>query len=159
MLTWKEFTAASPELAAIGREHLYQWGIGLAFLATVRADGGPRVHPVCPVIGDDAIHVLIQSGPKQRDLLRDGRYGLHSETFAPPREDDGFYLSGRVRPVHDAGVRQQVAQQLRTERQTEELWPTFDQDLLFELLVDRALLTLTQPGAGFPKGPTVWVAP
>jgi hypothetical protein len=24
--------------------------VGLAFVATVRPDGGPRVHPMCPVI-------------------------------------------------------------------------------------------------------------
>jgi len=53
-------------------------------------DGGPRVHPVCPVISAAGLHVLVISGPKQQDLRRDGRYALHSETCPPPRQDDGF---------------------------------------------------------------------
>lgn len=37
---------------------MYQWKLGLGFLATVRSDGGPRVHPICPVItADDAFYV------------------------------------------------------------------------------------------------------
>src|SRR6266704_3965772 len=39
-----------PDFADAGRALLYQFGVGLAFLATVRRDGGPRVHPVCPLI-------------------------------------------------------------------------------------------------------------
>jgi hypothetical protein len=47
MLTWAEFAHARPELAEAGRRLLYQFGVGLGFLATVRADGGPRLHPMC----------------------------------------------------------------------------------------------------------------
>jgi hypothetical protein len=159
MLTWNEFAADAPELAAMGRDMIYQWGIGLAFLATVRADGGPRVHPVCPVIGDDGALVLVVEGPKQRDLVRDGQYSLHSETFAPPRHDDGFAISGRARQVLDPEVRRRFGDQVRAERNQEVQWPTFDEDLLFELLVDRSLLMRTEADATFPKGPTVWRAP
>ena len=35
------------------RELFYQYGIGLGFLATVRPDGGPRLHPICPIITDE----------------------------------------------------------------------------------------------------------
>ena len=38
--------------------------------------------------------MLILPGPKLGDLRRDGRYSLHSETVAPPREDDGFAVTG-----------------------------------------------------------------
>ena len=50
MLTWSEFAAREPELAASGRSLLYQYGVGLAFLGTVRRDGGPRLHPMCPIM-------------------------------------------------------------------------------------------------------------
>jgi len=45
-MTWHVFEEAAPALAAyaLGR---------LAYLATVRPDGGPRVHPVTPIIGSD----------------------------------------------------------------------------------------------------------
>ena len=158
-MTWTEFAATQPDLAEAGRKQLYQWDIGLAFLATVRPDGGPRVHPVCPVINDDGIHILVVAGPKQRDLRRDGRYSLHSETCAPPRHDDGFLISGRAREVTDPAIRTRFGETMRAERKDTVPWPTFDQDVLFELLIERCLLMLTEADDRFPAGPTVWRAP
>src|SRR5689334_9098380 len=93
---WSEFARARPDIAAVGRAMFYEFDVGLAFLATVRLDGGPRVHPVCPVFVHDRLYVMVIPGPKLKDLLRDKRYALHSETFPPPRADDGFYISGDV---------------------------------------------------------------
>lgn len=42
-VTWKKLRSVRPDLAEAGRELLYEFGVGLAFLATVRRDGGPRV--------------------------------------------------------------------------------------------------------------------
>jgi hypothetical protein len=114
--TWTEFDQQQPALAAAGRGQFYQHGIGLAFLATVRADGGPRVHPVCPVISRAGLHVLVVSGPKQADLRRDGRYALRGETCPPPQQEDGFAVSGRVREVTDPAVRRVVRDQVLAER-------------------------------------------
>ena len=156
MVTWTQFAQQQPALAAAGRAQLYQHGLGLGFLATVRKDGGPRVHPVCPVISTAGLHVLILPGPKLADLRRDGRYSLHSETVAPPREDDGFAVSGRVTEIagHSTWgvVRDQVIADFG------QLWPEYDKLTLFELSVASCLLTLTQPDGTFPKGPTVWKA-
>src|SRR4249920_3583137 len=66
MITWTEFERRQPALADAGRRQLYQIGIGLAFLATVRPDGGPRVHPLCPVISDAGLHLLIAVARKRR---------------------------------------------------------------------------------------------
>ena len=156
---WREFEQQAPLLAAVGRGQLYQWDIGLAFLATVRPDGGPRVHPVCPVINDDGLHILVAAGPKQRDLLRDGRYSLHSETCPPPKHDDGFYLTGRALRVDDPAVRERFAATLVAERKESIPWPTFDVDVLFELSIETALLMLTEASDDFAAGPTVWHAP
>jgi hypothetical protein len=116
MITWTEFEHEQPALAAAGRAQLYQIHIGLAFLATVRPDGGPRVHPVCPVLSPDGLYVLITAGPKRADLRRDGRYALHSETCPPPREDDGFAIIGAVREVTDRPVSDLVRDHVRAER-------------------------------------------
>ena len=104
MITWTDFNQQQPALADAGRRQFYQFGIGLAFLATVRPDGAPRVHPVCPVISDAGLHLLIVAGPKRQDLLRDGRYALHSETCPAPPER-------RIRPGRpgQAGHRRGVA--------------------------------------------------
>jgi len=155
MITWTQFEKQHPALAQAGREQFYVHGLGLGFLATVRKDGGPRVHPVCPVVSRAGLHVFIQPGPKLSDLRRDPRYALHSETAAPPREDDGFALTGEAREVADSATRSVVTSQFLAERGGT-LWPGFDDHVLFELRAERGLLTLTQPGGGFPKGPTVW---
>ena len=59
MVPWHEFVAAAPGLAATGEDLLFQFGVGLAFLATIRKDGGPRLHPVCPVLSQGRLYVLI----------------------------------------------------------------------------------------------------
>jgi len=156
MITWIEFERQQPALAAAGRAQFYQHGIALGFLATVRKDGGPRVHPVCPVLSPAGLHVLILPGPKRGDLRRDGRYSLHTETFAPPREDDGFAVSGRATEVADRARRGIVRDQVLADFGA--LWPDFDELTLFELSVASCLLTLTQPDEAFPKGPTIWKA-
>ena len=156
MITWTEFERQQPALAGAGRAMFYQHGIALGFLATVRKDGGPRVHPVCPVLSPAGLHVLILPGPKRGDLRRDGRYSLHSETFAPPREDDGFAVSGRATEVADRARRGIVRDQVLADFGA--LWPDFDELTLFELSVASCLLTLTQPDEAFPKGPTIWKA-
>jgi len=158
MLTWTQFEGQEPALAAVGRAQFYQHNIGLGSLATVRRDGGPRVHPVCPVISTAGLHVLILPGPKRGDLRRDGRYSLHTEMFPPPREDDGFAVTGRAREETDRKtwtvvVRDQVLKDFG------ELWPNYDDLTLFELNMASALLTLTSPDSPFPKGPTIWKSP
>jgi hypothetical protein len=155
MMTWTEFERQQPALAAAGRRQFYQWDIALAFLATVRADGGPRVHPVCPVISAAGLHVLVVSGPKQADLRRDGRYALHSETCPPPRHEDGFSVTGRAGEVTDPAVSRVVREQVMAERGGA-VWPSFDDDVLFELGIERCLLMLTEAADTFPQGPTVW---
>jgi hypothetical protein len=155
MMTWSEFSRCQPALAAAGRAQLYQVGIGLGFLATVRPDGGPRVHPVCPVIGPAGLHILVVAGPKQADLRRDGRYALHSETCPPPREEDGFAIIGLAAEVTDPAVRAAVREQVLAERDGN-TWPSFDADVLFELRIERCLLMLTQSDGTFPRGPTRW---
>jgi hypothetical protein len=157
MITWTEFERQQPALAGTGRRQFYQVGIGLAFLATVRPDGGPRVHPVCPVISDAGLHLLIVPGPKRQDLRRDGRYALHSEIYPPPRQDDGFAVTGRAREVADAAVLRAVRAQVLTERDGK-VWPGFDEEAIFELGIESALLMLTQAEDPFPAGPTIWRA-
>jgi hypothetical protein len=109
------------------------------------------------VLSPDGLHVLIVAGPKQADLRRDGRYSLHSETCPPPHEEDGFAVTGRALEVTDPALSQRIRDHIRAERDGV-VWPTFDDDVLFELTFDRCLLTLTQPDGTFPAGPTIWQA-
>jgi hypothetical protein len=158
-VAWHEFLSARPDLAAIGREFFYHYGVGLGFLATVRRDGGPRVHPISPILMDDDLYALIVPGPKLRDLRSDDRYALHCETFPPPRHDDAFYIAGVASEVRDRSVWDRVAAQLLAERDTTEQWPGFEEMVLFEFRIERCLLTLTKANDTFPAGHTIWRAP
>jgi hypothetical protein len=133
MVTWKGLSAAAPALAQAGSAQLNQFGVGLAFLATVRGDGAPRLHPVCPVISGDRLFVLITpASPKHRDLLRDGRYAL--QTFPQPKPgSDEFYVTGRARLVEDEAARAAV---LRDARHMADASET-----TFELRIERVMLT------------------
>jgi len=95
MATWGEFAAQDPDMAAIGAALLQKHV--LAYLATVRRDGSPRVHPVCPFIIDGHIYVATPAtSPKAQDQIRDGRYVIH---MLPGENDDEFRIRGHARNV------------------------------------------------------------
>ncbi len=132
MLTWQEFSEARPDIAGPGEKLLFQFGVGLAFIATVRKDGGPRLHPVCPLIWDGHLYVFVVGGsPKRYDLERDGRYALH--TFPPAANDDEFYCAGVAEAVVGPKLRQAAAGLAKHN--------VADDEVLFELRIERALHT------------------
>lgn len=151
-ISWGDVARADPALAEAGRALLYQFGPGLAFLATVRPDGAPRLHPVCPVIVDDGLYVFVgNQTPKVADLRRDGRFALHA--FPPEAVDDEFCISGRARAVDDRALHDRVldvylAQGTTTQDHT-----------LFELLIDRAMHAKYEARGSWPPTYTTWRAP
>src|SRR3954453_4163103 len=144
MATWSDFVAADPSLAAGVRALLQQYGPGMAYLATVRADGGPRVHPVSPVFTDEGLYCFVVASPKRRDLARDGRYALHS--FPPEESDDEAYLTGQAIRVHDPVV-------IATLSETWRASPAVDWHL-YELQIDTATLRRHGPGGALPLAAT-----
>lgn len=103
MSSWAEFEKEAAPLAESGRWLLNQNG-GVWFLATVRKDGSPQLHPVAPHIlgGELCVFVVIYSS-KHGDLERDGRYALHAIPAGPDNRE--FLVSGRARAVRDAEER------------------------------------------------------
>ncbi len=154
MLAWGEFRATRPDLADAGRALLYQFGVGLAFLATVRRDGGPRVHPMCPVITDDGLFAFIVVSPKLSDLIRDGRYAMHA--FPSPQNEDAFYLTGRAEARPDQSLRHSLATMFFQERGLDSPPSGWDEQGLFEFLVDTCLLTETTGHGDTDPKHTVW---
>ena len=149
MKRWHELAVEAPALADAGRALLYQVRVGLGYLATVRRDGAPRLHPVCPILAADGLYVFIGNhSPKRRDLLRDGRYALH--TFPNPQVDDELTVSGRATRIDDPAVRQIVYDTyVATGAFTSD-------DTLFELLLDRALHAKYGPRPSWPPVYTRW---
>ncbi len=109
MATWAEFEAAAPDLALEAARH---WpGIvsldrgapgpqpvfAVAYLATVRPDGGPRLHPFCPILAEGCLFAAIPpASPKGHDLRRDPRCVVHA---LPGPEDDELCIRARAREV------------------------------------------------------------
>ena len=151
MKRWSDFAVERPEMAEAGRALIYQFRVGLGYLATVRRDGGPRVHPVCPVIANGGLYVFIGNrSPKLRDLLRDGRFALHS--FPNPQVDDEFTVRGHAERVDDAAIRQIVY-----DAYTATGAFTSD-DTLFELRLERVLHAKYGPRPSWPPAYTSWTA-
>jgi hypothetical protein len=146
---WEELEAEAPALAEAGRALLYQFGPGLGYLATVRADGAPRLHPVCPHVHDGSLWVFVgRESPKRADLLRDGRYALH--TFPCVDVDDEFSVSGVARAAGDPQLDAAVRATMRSNVGAD--------DQLFELRIDRALHAKYGPRPSWPPTYTRWRA-
>ncbi len=140
MTTWAEFAAAAPELAAFGRDllrsatpaaiHRDGTFTGYAFLATTRPDGGPRVHPLCPLMAGGRLYVAIApSSAKLGDLRRDGRYMLHAFLG---EGDTEFSVRGCAHETADPGVRQGLDTAAAG-------WTNLhDEEVIFELDIERA---------------------
>jgi hypothetical protein len=147
MASWSDFAAAEPRLAQVIRNLVHQYGSGFGYLATVRADGGPRVHPVSPVITANGLYCFIIESPKRRDLDRDGRYALH--TFPPEDSDDEAYLSGLARPVTDRDTVTRLATSMHAEAGMD--WR------LYEFSVDVAMVARQgQPGGHRRAAYEIW---
>jgi len=154
VISWSDFKNQQPDLARQGAELLYHFGVGLAFLGTVRPDGGPRLHPICPLVTEEGLYAFIVPSPKLRDLHRDGRYALHSY----PLEDneDAFYLSGAASHVTDTAARDRLARQFVGERSDQAIPSPGEEQHLFEFDVQMAMLTRTT-GHGDPSPRhTIW---
>src|SRR5579862_6591503 len=102
------------------------------------------------------LYAFIVPGPKLADLRRDPRYALHSETFPPPRHDDGAYVTGRVAELDEPHLREALTDQVLAERGLSQPWPGFEREPLLELHVESVLITLTQSRDGLAVGHTVW---
>ena len=60
------FGAEAPHLEAFGRRRLER---RIAYLATIRADGSPRVHPVSPFIGGGCLAVYMEPTSPRRPIF------------------------------------------------------------------------------------------
>jgi hypothetical protein len=145
--SWQQFAKAEPEMAEHGRRLLMlgkdhgDFEGGLAYLATVRGDGGPRVHPISPVLHLGKLYAFIlRTSPKRNDLLRDGRFALHSYPYPLSADftDEEFYLSGRATLVENETIRRAVA---------EGCGDDVDAGDVFELHLERAMRKSRPKGA------------
>ena len=98
--SWGAFAHEAPELARdvraafAVRKH--------CTMATLRADGSPRISGTEVQLDDAELHIGSMPGArKARDLQRDGRLAIHSPTVDPPEGDERSWageakVSGRA---------------------------------------------------------------
>jgi hypothetical protein len=100
VLSWADLAVEAPHLEAFGRRRLER---RIAYLATVRADGSPRVHPVSPFIGGGCLAIYMEpTSLKAADLRRDARYALHCAVEDNEGGEGEFYVTGRAEEITDA---------------------------------------------------------
>ena len=105
--TWGDFADAEPELAAFVAERLLA---APAYLATVRRNGPPRVHPVTPIITADALYLFMEpTSPKGVDLRERGWFALHNGVTDHAGTGGEASLSGTGRLVTDDAARATAA--------------------------------------------------
>ena len=135
MAAWSEFTQQAPELAAFGKARFES---GVAYLGTIRPDGGPRVHPVTPIMGEQLFLFMEPTSPKGKDLQRDGRYALHCSVEDSSGGGGEFYVRGRATLTDDPATREQAAREASYTPQ--------EQYILFVLTVEFAFMNVYANG-------------
>jgi len=100
---WRDFEAAAPTLAELGRERFERSGV--AVLATLRRDGSPRISPVEPHVALGHLLFGIMRSAKRHDLLRDPRSAIHSASSDPNGSDGEFKVHGRAELIVDPLIR------------------------------------------------------
>lgn len=131
-MSWKTLEDQDPALAQFGAARLNGQ---VAYLATVRKDGSPRVHPVTPIIGQGHLFVFMEpTSPKGHDLRRDGRYAMHCSVSDSSGGSGEFNVAGRAQLVDNSATRA-LAAQLAS-------YTPADRYILFELTVESAASTV-----------------
>jgi hypothetical protein len=118
----------------------------IAFLATTRPDGSPRLHPFCPVLAAGRLFAAIpSSSPKGEDLRRDPRCAIHA---LPGPDDAELAIRARAREASQ-GARDAVLAAI-TRSQVGGMIETVSNDPIFEFEITRVdvakWLYIGQPG-------------
>jgi hypothetical protein len=109
MTTWIEFAERAPRIAAVFTRRHAATG-NLCLLATLRADGFPRISPIEPRIFEDQLWINgMPDTTKFRDLARDPRFCLHTATVDPYVKDGDAKLWGVVEDYQDKDLHQRYA--------------------------------------------------
>jgi hypothetical protein len=141
MASWAEFAKQAPELAAVGGQRL--GGGKVAYLATTRADGSARVHPVTPIVGQQLFLFMEPTSPKGKDLQHDPRYQLHCAVEDSSGGAGEFYVRGLATLMTDPAV--------RAEAIAASSYTPANRYILFVLSVDFAFMNVYVDGKADPQ--------
>ncbi|MCU1370558.1 MAG: hypothetical protein JWO77_1752 [Ilumatobacteraceae bacterium] len=102
MTDWTTFTASEPELAARARAIIAS--TTNCVLATIRADGSPRLSGIDPFFRDDDLWIgSMPDSRKGADLARDPRIALHGIPWESRKLKEGADDPGQATSSSPAG--------------------------------------------------------
>jgi hypothetical protein len=142
--TWAQFEADAPDLVsfverlwpgvlALNRNENPPKGspcFSVSYLATVRPDGSPRLHPFCPILAGGRLFAAIpRSSPKGWDLRRDPRCVIHA---LPGHEDDELCIRAMARDVTDEAATRELVGRVVAKSRVGGMIETASNDPLFE---------------------------
>lgn len=112
MTNWNDLRTECPDLAAVAQARID--ATGLAFMATLRRDGAPRISGIEPLFALDELWLGMMPGSrKARDLQRDPRLTLHNASVDKAVTEGDVRISGRgievTDPATETAVREAFA--------------------------------------------------
>src|SRR5262245_40345802 len=100
MASWDEIEAAAPEVAGLARARFE--AVGMGFLATLRADGSPRISRIEIAVRDGNMWLgMMDAALKAKDLRRDPRFSLHAASADKEVKEGDAKVSGRAIEIDD----------------------------------------------------------
>lgn len=133
---WRELELGDPTLAEYGRERIDG---KVSYLASLRRDGSPRLHPVTPILGSGYCFIFIDpASPRAHDLRDQGQYSLHCSMNDSSGSSGEFQMSGTALMVSDEALRQLA--------ENASIFMPGPRYLLFELQISEAMSTSYRGG-------------
>jgi uncharacterized pyridoxamine 5'-phosphate oxidase family protein len=130
-MSWSILESQAPEFAEFAKARLHN---KVAYLATTRKDGSPRVHPFTPIIGEGHFFVFMEpTSPKGFDLRRDPRFAVHCSVSDTSGESGEVILTGRAKFIEDP--------ELRTLAVKASPYKPAERYVLFEFEIESAAIT------------------
>ena len=140
-MSWKILETQAPEIAAFGKARLND---KVAYLATIRKDGSPRVHPFTPIIGAGHFFAFMEpTSPKGHDIQRDGRFAIHCSVTDTSGDSGEFIITGKAKLIEDADMRA-LATKLSS-------YAPAERYILFEFAIESAVSTEYKDGQPLRK--------
>lgn len=102
-MSWQTLEAQAPDIAEFSKTRLHG---KVAYLATTRKDGSPRVHPFTPIVGEGHFFAFMEpTSPKGFDLKRDARFAIHCSVTDTSGESGEVIVTGRAKFIEDSELR------------------------------------------------------
>ena len=134
--SWQSLASEAPGVAAFGQARIDG---KVAYLATMRNNSLPRIHPVTPVIGDGRCFIFADPGSsKVRNLATNNLFSLHCGMSDSSGSSGEFQMSGTAVVCVDAAT--------RTMAETACSYRPAKTFILYELILCEAVATVYRGG-------------